>query len=98
MLTDPATGRVKSFGSAGGVSPRGDRRMGERGLAPEVRLGLQIQLDRLTQVNEQCRIALDSFSTGDMGREEYLQLVRKQHDIQAAWERKNRDCRSARQS
>lgn len=72
--------------------------MGARVLAPEVRLDLQIQLDRLAQANEQCRTALDGVSNGKIGPEDYARLIRKQRDLQAAWERKNRDYRLGQES
>jgi hypothetical protein len=58
-------------------------------LRPEVCLDLQIQLDRLTTLQEQCRDALRRLRGGTLTREAYAALVESLAAAQKAWEEKH---------
>jgi hypothetical protein len=64
--------------------------MNDRALSPEVRLELQIGLDRLRAAEERCREGIRGLSTGALTLDAYLELVRQQRRAQLDWEQKHR--------
>jgi hypothetical protein len=64
--------------------------MNDRALSPEVRLELQIGLDRLKAAEERCREGIRGLSTGALSLEGYLELVRQQRRAQLDWEMRHR--------
>jgi hypothetical protein len=64
--------------------------MTERTLAPEACLDLKIHLDRLHEAEERCREGLDRLSNGELTRESYGELLRRQRLAQSTWEDRQR--------
>jgi hypothetical protein len=55
-------------------------------LPPEACLDLKISLDRLSQLEEQCRDGLGRWVDGELSKEAYMRIVRQQQAAQKAWE------------
>jgi hypothetical protein len=65
--------------------------MEDRPLPPEATLDLRIHLDKVKNLQERCREALQKFVEGRVSRQDYFALVESQSAAQKAWERRNKD-------
>jgi hypothetical protein len=60
-------------------------------LPPEARIDLQIRLDRLLRTARECRKGLFELGEVRLTKRAYLELLSRQRDAQAEWERRHRD-------
>jgi hypothetical protein len=57
---------------------------------PERHLELQLLLDRMRKLDDECRAALHRLRRGELSRESFRELLDRQHSARCEWEACNR--------
>jgi hypothetical protein len=64
--------------------------MGDRSLPPEAALDLQIHLDNVRRLEDQCREGLRNLAIGRLSRGAYLGLLARHEAAHEAWRSRHR--------
>jgi hypothetical protein len=60
--------------------------MADRQLPPQVHINLQISLDKVRTLQDECRVGLTRLADGTLTKEAYRDLFRRQLEAQRHWE------------